>query len=121
MFNFQKSISNLVNIDGEINIIIEKCKPKTKIEYDKIRVASILNEIRKSILDLFFFYVHHDTIFKQTKKYYPQRLNMVLSTAMGIKKKNVTGILFWLLSLQRSDTTTALQQQKKLSKICYFW
>ena len=87
MFNFQKSISNLVNIDGEINIIIEKCKPKTKIEYDKIRVASILNEIRKSILDLFFFYVHHDTIFKQTKKYYPQRLNMVLSTAMGIKKK----------------------------------
>ena len=93
MFNFQKSISNLVNIDGEINIMIEKCKPKTKIEYDKIRVASILNEIRKSMLD-FFFYVHHDTIFKQTEKYYPERLNMVLSTAMGIKKKNVTGILF---------------------------
>ena len=42
----------------------------------------------------FFFYVHHDTIFKQTEKYYPERLNMVLSTAMGIKKKNVTGILF---------------------------
>ena len=57
MFNFQKSISNLVNIDGEINIIIEKCKPKTKIEYDKIRVASILNEIRKSMLDFFFMFI----------------------------------------------------------------
>ena len=45
-------------------------------------------------LCLIFFYVHHDTIFKQTEKYYPERLNMVLSTAMGIKKKNVTGILF---------------------------
>ena len=52
-------------------MIIEKDKAKTKIEFDnKKRVVSILNEIRKSMLE---FYVHNNTIFKLIEKYCPQK------------------------------------------------
>ena len=42
----------------------------------KKRLLSILNKIRKSILD---FYVPHETIFKLIKKYKPQKLDKVLT------------------------------------------
>ena len=40
------------------------------------RIVSALNEISKSILDV---YVHYDTIFKLAEKYQPQRLDKVIS------------------------------------------
>ena len=74
--NFEKSIRNLVNINSKINVVIDNYKPKTNTRYEnKKRVVSILNEIRKSILD---FYVHYDSIFKLTKKYHSQRLDKAL-------------------------------------------
>ena len=79
LFNFEKSISNLINLDDRINMILEKYKTKTKIEYDnknRVIIINILNEIRMFMLD---FYVHHDTISKLIKKYRPQRFNKVLS------------------------------------------
>ena len=61
LFNFEKIIDDLTNINNKISIIIENFEFKTKIEYDdKKRVASILNKIRKSKLD---FYSHHEAIF----------------------------------------------------------
>ena len=61
----------MANIDGKINMIIEKDKAKTKIEFDnKKRVVSILNEIRKYMLE---FYVHNNNIFKLIEKYRPQK------------------------------------------------
>ena len=40
------------------------------------RIVSALNEVSKSILDV---YVYYDTIFKLTEKYQPQRLDKVIS------------------------------------------
>ena len=34
IFNFEKSIKNLANIDEKINMIIDYYKPKTKTKYD---------------------------------------------------------------------------------------
>ena len=78
MFNFKKSTKNLANIDEKINATIDDYKPKTETEYDnKKRVAgSILNEIRKSMLD---FYVSHETTFNLTEKYQFQGSDKVLS------------------------------------------
>ena len=62
LFNFEKSISNLVNLDDRINMILEKYKPKTKKDDDnknRFIIISILNKIRMFMLD---FCVHHDTI-----------------------------------------------------------
>ena len=68
----------MANIDEKINATIDDYKPKTETEYDnKKRVAgSILNEIRKSMLD---FYVSHETIFNLTEKYQFQGSDKVLS------------------------------------------
>ena len=50
MFNFDKSIKCLANIDNNLNIIIENYKPKTQTEYDgKERVYV-------------HFYTYHGTI-----------------------------------------------------------
>ena len=77
LFNFQISIKNLVNIEHKINIIIDENKRKKETEYDhKKKVVSILNEIKNYVLD---FYFHHETVFKLTKKYQPQRLDKVLN------------------------------------------
>ena len=38
LFNLEKFFSSLANIDGKINMIIEKDKVKTKIEFDKEKV-----------------------------------------------------------------------------------
>ena len=77
LFNFEKSIKNLTNTANTVNKIINDYKPKTKIEYeDKKRVASILDEIRKSMLD---FYVYHEIFFKQTEIYKLQGLDKVVS------------------------------------------
>ena len=38
LFNLEKYFSSLANIDGKINMIIEKDKVKTKIEFDKEKV-----------------------------------------------------------------------------------
>ena len=66
----------MANIGGEINIIVNYYKHKTKTEYDhKKRIVRNLNEIRQFILDL---YTHHETIFKLTEKGQPKRLNKVL-------------------------------------------
>ena len=55
----------MANIGGEINIIVNYYKHKTKTEYDhKKRIVRNLNEIRQFILDL---YTHHETIFKLTE------------------------------------------------------
>ena len=54
LFNFEKSISNLINLDDRINMILEKYKTKTKIEYDnknRVIIINILNEIRMFMLD----------------------------------------------------------------------
>ena len=74
-FNCEKSIKNLANTDDKINMIIDYHKPKTKTEYDnKKRVRSILNEIRKSMLDP---YTYHRIIFKLIEKYQTQRSDKV--------------------------------------------
>ena len=87
---------HLTNFDnrqlGQINIVItyleknnidvderlfnsEKSKTKTEDD-DKKRVASILNEVKNSILDI---YLHHEPFFKLTEKYKPQRSDKVFS------------------------------------------
>lgn len=33
LFNFEKSIKNLANIDDKVNIVIDDYKPKTKTKY----------------------------------------------------------------------------------------
>ena len=76
LFNFKKSTKNLAYIDEKINATINDYKPKTETEYDKKRVVSILNEIRKSMLD---FYVSHETIFNLIEKYQFQGSDKVLS------------------------------------------
>ena len=77
LFNFEKSIKNLVNIDDKTNMVIDYYKPKTDTEYDdKKRVVTILNEARISMLN---FYTYRGTFSKLTKKYQAQRLDEVLS------------------------------------------
>ena len=64
LFNFEKSIKHLANIDNKINIIIGNYQPKTETGFViKKSVFSILNEIRSSILD---FYLNYETICKMT-------------------------------------------------------
>ena len=66
LFNFEKSIKNLVNIEDKINMIIDDYKPKIETKYDdKKRVVRILNDIRNSMLDC---YTYCDTFSKLTKK-----------------------------------------------------
>ena len=44
LFNFEKSIKNVANIDDKVNILIDDHKPKTATEYDNKKiVVSILN------------------------------------------------------------------------------
>ena len=67
-------------------MVIDDYNPKTNTRYEnKKRVVSILNEIRKSILD---FYVHYDTIFKLTKKYHFQRLDKTLWEIWEVSVQN---------------------------------
>ena len=60
LFNSEKSIINLENIDDIINMIIENCKPKTKTEHDdEKRAISVLSKIRWSTFDS---YAYHNTV-----------------------------------------------------------
>ena len=73
LFNFEKSIKNLSDIDNKIHRITDNYKPKTETKYeDKKRIVNILNSVKNSILD---FYLNLETISKLTKKYQPQRLD----------------------------------------------
>ena len=45
--------------------------PKQRFNMATKKVVSILNEVRKSMLD---FYTYHETIFKLTKNCKPERL-----------------------------------------------
>ena len=77
LFNFEKAMKNLANLDNKINMIIDIIKPKQRLNiWQQRRADTILNEIRKSMLD---FHVYHDTIFKLIIKYQHQRLDKVLS------------------------------------------
>ena len=67
LFNFEKSIKNLSDIDNRIHKIIDDYNPKAKTEYEnKKRALSILDAVKNYILD---FYRNRETIFKLIEKY----------------------------------------------------
>ena len=62
LFNFGKFIKNLSDVGDRIHRIKGDCIPQTKSEYeDKKRVLSILNAVKKSVVD---FYLNRETISK---------------------------------------------------------